>query len=88
MTSLPDMLHYGTYGAGATRNLREAKLDSALRKTRKDDSNTSRNPYLPNQKYINTPPYHQPSDDDDDDESPILFNPKRNHIKKGTTKAK
>ncbi|KIM83537.1 hypothetical protein PILCRDRAFT_819165 [Piloderma croceum F 1598] len=86
MKGLPDMLHYGTIGAGATRNLSEAKLDSALRKPRKDDSNTLTHPYLPNQKHINTPPYHQSSDDDY--ESPILFKPKRNHNKKGTTKAK
>jgi hypothetical protein len=26
MTGMPDMLHYGTHGAGATRNLSEAKV--------------------------------------------------------------
>lgn len=30
MTSLPDMLHYGTLGAGATRNLSEAKVCSII----------------------------------------------------------
>src|SRR6202451_889954 len=34
MTSLPDMLHYGTLGAGATRDLSEAKVCSIMERIR------------------------------------------------------
>lgn len=47
MTGLPDMLHYGTLGAAATRSLSEAKLDSALRRPRKVDTHQGTHP--PNQ---------------------------------------
>jgi len=81
MTSLPNMLYYGTLGAGATRNLSEAKLDSALRRPRKFDA--QKGTHLPNQDCKTHPCWHS---SEDDRESQIIFYPKRNN--NGTTNSK